>query len=463
MKVAFMGAVRTVTGSMHLLEVGARRVLIDCGLFQGPRDLSEVRNREFPFDPAGLDAVIHTHAHIDHSGNLPTLVKQGFTGPIHATLATGDLCQAMLRDSAHIQVKDAEFVNKHPGRRGPRHREPLYTVVEVEEAIRLFGGHPYGEPVNVCEGVTVTFRDAGHILGSGILELDLSERGVTRKVVFTGDLGRCHLPILRDPATIRGCDLLIIESTYGNRYHPPIEAVPEQLAQIIDRVRARGGKILIPAFAVGRAQEIVWILRRLVADGRIESLPIYVDSPLAVDVTAIFARHPECYDSETRSLLAHDADPFGFRLVHYIRDAGQSKALNGQPDTSIIISPSGMCEAGRVLHHLRNNIEDPRTLILIAGFQADDTLGKRLVEQRPRVRIFGEEFERRAEVVVMDSFSAHADRTELLDWAGRIEEKPAKTFVVHGNEDQSESLAAALREIGFRGAEVPVLGQESRL
>jgi metallo-beta-lactamase family protein len=260
MKITFHGAVRTVTGTRHVLQVGRRRVLLDCGLFQGRRDESEARNRNLPFLPGEIDAVILSHAHIDHSGNLPTLAKQGYRGPIHATEATADLCSVMLRDSAHIQVKDAEFVNKHPGRRGTRRREPLYTMDDAEAAIALFRGHPYGEPFQVCEGLTATFRDAGHILGSAISDLDLSERGVRRKFVFTGDLGREHLPILRDPATIPACDILMIESTYGNRYHLPIGSIPEELAGVVERVRRRGGKILVPAFAVGRVQELAWTL-----------------------------------------------------------------------------------------------------------------------------------------------------------------------------------------------------------
>ncbi len=463
MKIAFQGAVRTVTGSRHLLTVGRSRILLDCGLFQGKRDLSEQRNREFSLSPGEIDAVILSHAHIDHSGNLPTLTKLGFRGPIHSTLATADLCGVMLRDSAYIQAKDAEFVNKHPRRRGPRVREPLYTLQDAEAAIRLFQGHPYDQPIGITEGVTVTFRDAGHILGSAMLELDLMERGVRRKLFFTGDLGRPNLPIIRDPSHAAGCDALMIESTYGNRRHAAPESLPEQVAGIVERIRARGGKIIIPAFAVGRVQEVVWILKGLIDSRRIAPIPIYVDSPLAVNATEIFDRHPECFDSETREVLRRDGDPFGFGLVRYITDVEESKALNGRSEPAVIISPSGMCEAGRVLHHLRNNIEDPRTLILIVGFQAEDTLGKRLVEKRETVRIFGEEFQRRADVVVMNAFSAHADREELLTWAGRIQDRPRATFVVHGAEDQSESLAAALRERGFPRVDVPQPGQESPL
>lgn len=463
MKITFLGAVRTVTGSRHLLQVGRNRILLDCGLFQGRREESDARNRTFQFKPEEINAVLLSHAHIDHSGNLPNLVKQGYRGPIHATEATADLCAVMLRDSAHIQLKDAEFINKHPRRRGGKTREPLYTMDDADESIRLMTGHRYDTPVEVCEGVTATFRDAGHILGSAIIDLEMMERGVRRRLVFTGDLGRNHLPILRDPAIITACDVLLTESTYGNRSHLPVESIADGLAEVIARVRGRGGKILIPAFAVGRVQEIAWILKGLLADGRIAPIPIVVDSPLASAATDVFVRHTECYDSETRAILEKDGDPFGFRLIRYIEDVEESKALNAQPGPMIIISPSGMCEAGRILHHLRNNVEDPRNLILIVGFQAEDTLGKRLVERREKVRIFGEEFERRAEVVVMNGFSAHADRSELLSWAEMIAQRPRRTFVIHGNEDQSTSLADALRERGFGGVEVPVVGQVSDL
>jgi metallo-beta-lactamase family protein len=305
----------------------------------------------------------------------------------------------------------------------------------------------------------VTFRDAGHILGSAFLEIDLEENGTRRKLVFSGDLGRHHLPILRDPEPRPACDVLLVESTYGGRLHPSPQTLPDDLAAIVNRVNARGGKILIPAFAVGRVQEIVWTLKQLIDAGKIPHLPVYVDSPLAVDVTEIFRRHEDCYDTETRELLKHDGDVFGFRLIRYIQDVEESKILNGRPGPAIIISPSGMCEAGRILHHLRNNIENPRNLILIVGFQAENTLGHRLVEQRERVRIFGEEFERQAEVAVMSGFSAHADRDELLSWTDSGP-RPGRTFIVHGNEEQSSVFASTLRERGFSRVEMPGPGQE---
>lgn len=460
MKIVFWGAVRTVTGSRHLVRVGGGVILLDCGLFQGRRDESEERNRDFPFPPADLDAVVLSHAHIDHSGNIPSLVKRSFRGPIHATSPTVDLCGVMLRDSAHVQAKDVEFVNKRPSRRGAKARTPLYSMEDVEKALRLFRPHPYGAEIEISEGAAVTFREAGHILGSAFIDLDLRERGTRRRLVFSGDLGRRHLPIIRDPERLPSCDVLLIESTYGDRLHPPPESVPEILAGVVDRVRARGGKIIIPAFAVGRVQEIVWVLKRLIDEGRIDPIPIYVDSPLAVDATEIFARHAECFDADTREVLRTDGDPFGFRLVRYIEDVEQSKALNGKPGCSIIISPSGMCEAGRVLHHLRNNIGDPRNLVLIVGFQAENTLGSRLAERRETVRIFGEEHDLRAEVLQMDGFSAHADRDELLGWLEGAEGRPGRTFVIHGDSERSEAFAATLRGRGFPKVAVPELGRE---
>lgn len=457
MKITFLGAVQTVTGSKHLLQVGTRRVLLDCGLFQGRRDESEERNRNLPFRVDSIDAVVLSHAHIDHSGNLPTLAKLGYRGAVHATAATADLCRVMLPDSAHVQQKDAEFVNKRPARHGGRPRQPLYTQQDVESLLPLLREHSYGATVPVCEGVAATFHDAGHILGSSFVEIDLEERGKKIKLVFSGDVGRPHLPILRDPEPLPACDVLLVESTYGNRLHPSPQSLPGQLAEIVQRVASRGGKILIPAFAVGRVQEIVWTLKQLLDAGRIPDVPVYVDSPLAVDVTGIFRRHEECYDAETRELLRTDGDVFGFRLIHYIHDVEESKALNGRGGPSIIISPSGMCEAGRILHHLRNNIEDPSNLILIVGFQAEETLGKRLVERRERVRIFGEEFSRQAEVAVMNGFSAHADREELLSWIGRT--RPGRTFVVHGNDEQSGAFAAALSERGLPRVARPALGE----
>ena len=464
MYVEFHGAARTVTGSRHLLHVNGHQVLLDCGLFQGKRSESDRRNREFGFAPAKIDAVVMSHAHIDHSGALPSLTKAGFSGCVHGTLATADLLTVMLRDSASIQEKDIEFLNRRRRRHGRTPKEPLYTIDDAEEAIGLLEGHRYHRPIPIVPGVTATFYDAGHILGSAVMELDLVEGNHRRKLVFTGDLGRKNLPILRDPETPPEADELILESTYGDREHDPVEKVDERLADLIRRVFQRRGKILIPAFAVGRTQELVYAISRLIRADRIPCCSVFVDSPLAVNVTEIFARHPETYDAEIRKVLRETGDPFGFDLVKYVRSVEESIQLNSRPAPFVVISASGMMEGGRILHHLRNNIEDPRNLILVVGYQAAHTLGRRLVEGRDVVKIFGEEHRRRAEVVVMNEFSAHADRNEIIRWVNAFRRKPSRAFVVHGEESQSLPLAERLRaDVGIREVRVPAMHQRESL
>lgn len=460
MQIRFCGAARQVTGSRHLLEVGGRRVLLDCGLVQGRRQEAEARNRDFGFDPRAIDAVVLSHAHIDHSGALPSLVAGGFAGAVHATLATADLAGIMLVDSGKIQEGDAESVNRRRARRGEPPVAPLYTIEDARRAAERLVAHPYHRAVPVVPGVTATFYDAGHILGSAVVSLEVEDRGEKRTVVFSGDLGRRGLPILRDPETPEAADALLIESTYGNRRHAPIEAVDHKLAELINRVVARRGRVIVPAFAVGRTQELCFALSRLLRGGHISEVAIYVDSPLAVNVTEVFARHPECFDSEIADVLRQTGDPFGLEMLRYLRTREESMALNHARGPFLVISASGMCEAGRILHHLRNGIEDPRNAILIVGYQAEHTLGRRLVEQAEVVKIFGEPYERRAEVVVMNEFSAHADRDDLLAWVGRFRRRPGRVFVVHGEEDQSLPLAAALEaEVAIPSVVVPRLGE----
>jgi len=459
-RITFWGAVRSVTGSRHLLEVNGRHTLLDCGLFQGRREESEARNRNLPFDAGAVDSVVLSHAHIDHSGNLPSLARAGFRGPIHTTLATADLCGPMLRDSAHIQERDAEFVNRREKRRGNQVRRPLYTLADVERTLGLLAPQGYGRPFPVGPGLTVRLRDAGHILGSAIVVLDVEEGGRRLRICYTGDLGRDGLPIIRDPEGVEDVDVLVIESTYGDRAHEDAEEVGARLAALLAPVFARGGKVIVPAFAVGRTQEIVYTLDQLFESGRLRAVPVYIDSPLAVDVSAVFRRHPECFDAETMALLRDpENDPFGFRRMHYVRDVEESKALNTREGPMIVVSASGMCEAGRVLHHLRNAIGDPRNLILIVGFQAENTLGRRLADRWEEVRIFGETFSRKADVAVIDAFSAHADRGELLAWVREIARPPKRTFVVHGEEEQSLRFAAHLEEHGLRDVHVPEMGK----
>jgi metallo-beta-lactamase family protein len=442
MKLTFWGAAKTVTGSMHHIEAGGKRYLLDCGLYQGRRQEAFERNRQFPFAASKIAAVILSHAHIDHSGNLPNLVHNGFSGPIYTTSATIDLCLAMLADSAYLQEKDAEFVNhrrqfrKSVGR-DDREVVPLYTHVDAEHTFPLFCLVPLGEVKQIAPGLSYKTYDAGHILGSTsmVVEADGLRLG------YSGDVGRPGLPIIRDPQSLEPCDYLILESTYGDRIHAPLGQVAETLAAIINRTAGRGGKIIVPAFAVGRTQQLVLILHQLMNAHRIPSIPVFVDSPLAINVTEVFRKHPECFNEEVNRFLTDGQDPFGFRRLTYVREVSESKKLNNLHGPCVIISASGMCEAGRILHHLRNNIEDPRNTVLITGFQAEHTLGRKILEKRAEVPIFGEPVPLRAEVCSLDELSAHADQKELMDWLRPIANSLKKVFLVHGETAQAAALA----------------------
>ena len=462
MHIEFHGAARCVTGSRHLLVANGQKILLDCGMVQGKRSESDRRNRDLGFSCAEVDAVVLSHAHIDHSGALPGLVKHGFTGSIHATLATADLCSVMLLDSARIVERDIDYVNRRRARKGEPPKAPFYAVADAENAIAQLEGHRYHHPVPVGPGITATFYDAGHILGSAVVQLDVEENGRRRTLVFTGDLGRKNVPILRDPETPPAADALIIESTYGNREHAPIEQVDDRVSGLIHRVLGRGGKLIIPAFAVGRTQELVFSIARLMRAKRIPPCEVFIDSPLAVNVTEIFARHPECYDAEIRRVLRDSGDPFGFRLLQYTRSVEESKALNDKPGPFLVISASGMCEGGRILHHLKNGIESDNNCVLIVGYQAAHTLGRRLVDRLEEVNIFGEPYARNAEIEVMNEFSAHADKNDLMRWVGDFARKPEKVFVVHGEDDQSLPFAERLRtDAGIREVVVPSLHESS--
>ena len=462
MKIAFLGAIRTVTGSMHLLTVNGNRILLECGLFQGRRRESYERNRNLPFDAASVEAMILSHAHIDHSGNIPNLVKSGFQGNIYSTFATRDLASAMLRDSAHIQEQDVAYVNKKRGRKGLPPVKPIYTRQDAVNSLNAFVGIGYHRTILVADGVRLTFYDAGHILGSAIVVLDIEEDGHTHRLAFSGDLGRKERPILRDPEISPPIETLIIESTYGNRHHRTFEEADRELRRVVNDTYQRGGKVIIPAFSVGRTQEIVYALHHLTEDHKIPDLPIFVDSPLSTNVTEIFRLHPECYDKEINEFImsGNHRDPFGFHRLRYIRSVEDSKALNFLREPAIIISASGMCEAGRILHHLKNNIEDPRNTVLIVGWQSPHTLGRRLVERREKVRIFGEEYDLRAQVKVINGFSAHADRQELLDYVQQVRKGLRRVFVVHGEEQSSLSLADGIRALSVPEVVVPELGDE---
>jgi len=457
MEITFLGAARSVTGSMHLLRINGHAILLECGLFQGKRQESYERNRNFPFEPRDVGAVILSHAHIDHSGNIPLLVKRGFEGPIYCTFATRDLCSAMLRDAGHIQESDVEYVNKKHAERGEPPVEPLYTQRDAILSLQNFQSVGYYRPLNVSPGVTCTFYDAGHILGSAIPALDIEENGRRFRLTFTGDLGRHHLPILRDPDIVPHTKVLITESTYGSRLHESPMDAKKNLRRVINETYKQNGKVIIPAFAVGRTQELVYDLHQLALERKIPDIPIFVDSPLAINVTEIFRLHPECYDQEiTDFMLQNEADPFGFSRLRYVRGVEESKQLNFLREPAVIISASGMAEAGRILHHLKNNIEDPRNTILIVGFQAENTLGRRLVERQPEVKIFGEQYRLRAHVEVIEGYSAHADRQELLDFIQQIKnDSLRRVFVVHGEEESALALAEGLGKLGIPEVVVP--------
>lgn len=464
MKITFHGAVRTVTGSQHLLSINGKQILLDCGLYQGRRQEYYDRNRNLPYDARQVDLLVLSHAHIDHCGNIPNLVKNGFRGDIICTFATRDLCTIMLRDSAKIQQQDTEYLNKQRKRKGEPPIEPLYTMEDANESLKLFVGLGYDRPREIMPGVTLTFYDAGHILGSAMVALDIEdhEQGRTQRLVFSGDIGRPDRPILRDPTFLGEADILLVESTYGDRLHPPAEEIGEQLKQIVNTTCKRGGKLIVPAFAVGRTQELVYRLHRLVESRDISpKLPVFVDSPLAIDATAIHRLHPEAFDEELNRFIMEDGhgDPFGFDMIQYTRSVEQSKELNFLRDSAVIISASGMAEAGRILHHLKNNVEDPRNTILIVGWQAPNTLGRRLVERQPVVKILGEEYQLKAEVITLNGFSGHADRDELIAWVRHFSRRPRHTYIVHGEEKASFALRDALQSDGFAGVTVPTLGQ----
>jgi metallo-beta-lactamase family protein len=471
MRIGFYGAARNVTGSKHLLEVNGTRILLDCGLFQGRRAETYENNLNFkfmddkgdPLDVAEIDMVVLSHAHIDHSGNIPNLVKRGFRGDIICTSATRDLCAAMLADSGHIQQRDAEFVSKKNHKRGLPGVEPIYTQEDALHAMDYFITQGYKRARNIAPGVTLTFHDAGHMLGSAIVVLDIEDRDAHRDVrlVFSGDVGRAGIPIIRDPQTVDRADILIMESTYGDRLHGTIADAEAILEKTVQETYKRGGSIVTPAFAVGRTQQLVYTLHKLSEQGDIPRMPIYVDSPLAVNTTSIYALHPECYDDEIREFVLQpgNINPFGFDDLTYIRSVEESKRLNFQMNPSIIISASGMAEFGRVLHHLKNRIEDRRNTVLINSFQAPHTLGRRLADGEKKVRIFGEEYQVHAQVVAIDGFSGHADYSELLDWVGAMHKKPERVFLVHGEEPAAFAMKQRLEARFGMQVDVPELNQ----
>ncbi|HZM27000.1 MAG TPA: MBL fold metallo-hydrolase [Gemmatimonadales bacterium] len=455
-RLTFWGAAGQVTGSMHLLEAAGARVLLDGGLFQGHRTEAHDLNANLQFDPRRIDAIILTHAHIDHSGRLPLLVARGFHGPIYATPATRDLSAVMLLDAAHIQEKDLEFLERR-GKAGPA-SEPLYTRADAVAVQDLTIGLPYRRLLHLRKNLSAEFTDAGHILGSASLDLRLSEPAPHR-LVFSGDIGRSGLPIVRDPVPPEGpIDTLIVESTYADRVHESVADAETRLGEVIRRVAGRGGKVLVPAFALGRAQELIYALHRLWRNKAIPEIPVYVDSPLAVDVTAVFRLHPEIFDA-TERLVGNGTQLFDFPLVRYVKDVADSKKLNTLTGPAVIVAASGMAESGRILHHLANHAGDHRNCILFAGFQAENTLGRRIQDGADKIRIFGQEYERRAEIVSLSGYSAHADRNELRDWVRRLGGPIRRAFVVHGEPPALQAMATILKEEGVREAVIPKHGE----
>lgn len=448
MEIRFMGAAREVTGSCHLLTVNGHTIALDCGMFQGRRAESTAKNRRLPLPISDLDAVVLSHAHIDHAGRLPFLAREGYQKTIWATPATRDLCAIMLADSAHIQEQDARFMAK----RSREVIEPLYGMRDATRVQELMIGVPYETQFDVVPGVRATYIDAGHILGSASVILDCTEGSTTRRLVFSADIGRYGLPIIRDPHPPAGADVVIMESTYGNRDHQPVEDMRARLGAIVSETARRGGRVLIPAFAVGRTQEIVYDLHILARDGKIPAIPIYIDSPLAIDATSVFELHPELFD-ETEEFVRRVQELFRFDMVHYTRDASESKALNSAIGPMVIIAASGMAETGRITHHLAHGAPDPRNTILVVGFMAEHTLGRRIVEKQPMLKIHGDEVPLRAEVVVLDGYSAHADRNELTRWLDAVHAaSPALTSVhlVHGEPDAQDALRQRLTSLGYQ-------------
>ncbi|HVU34658.1 MAG TPA: MBL fold metallo-hydrolase [Opitutaceae bacterium] len=464
---ASLGGAQTVTGSKHLIRTSRTAVLLDCGLFQGHRQEAMEKNRNLPVDPTALSAVVLSHAHIDHSGALPLLRRQGYRGPIYATPATRDLAAPMLLDTASLQQADARHIARliARGERDLEPVEPLYTESDVVPTLEQMIGLPYRRAQEIAPGVTLRFLDAGHVLGSAIVVLDVKDQGEARRIAFTGDLGRRHLPILRDPEIPEGVDCLITESTYGDRLHPAMEENENALADIINRTAARGGKVIIPSFALERAQEVVYALKRLRRAGRVAALPVYVDSPLAVKLTDVFRLHPECYDDDARRQLAASDSPFDFPGLRYVSDPEESKAIDADPRPAVVIAANGMCEGGRVLHHLRATVEDPRHTVAIVGFQAQHTLGRRLVERRPEVRIFGVPHHRRAEIAVLNGFSAHADQAGLVGFAEAVRDggRLGPVILVHGEPPAQEALAHLLGTRGFHNVVIAAAGQSITL
>ena len=465
MKITFYGAAQTTTGSMHLVEANGKKILLDCGLYQGHRKEAFEKNRNLPIDPKTLDYVILSHAHIDHSGNLPQLARQGFRGRVFARHATMELCNVMLRDSCFLQKRDLEYVNKRRRRDGTKLFEPLYDEKDVELLMQLFTPIHMHEPREIAPGITLEFFNAGHILGSALVQLDIkSDRGRNHRLLFSGDLGQPNQPILRHFEYPSGADILLIESTYADRLHPPSDDVEARLEELLKYVDRRNSKLLIPAFSVGRTQQIIYYLNRLAAKGKVpREFKVYIDSPLSQKATRIYADHREVYNKEARDMIASGKDPLTYPGMSFVGTPEESMALNDAPGPMIIIAASGMCEGGRVVHHLKNCVQNPDNVVLIVGYQAENTLGRRVVEKRNPLKILGEEVELKARVEVINALSAHADRNGLLGWLDEIKDNVRHAFAVHGEPEKVSAMAELLKEHGIANAVAPMPGQTYKI
>ena len=466
MKIHFLGAARVVTGSNILLETENKKILLDCGMFQGSRQLNRLNYQPFRFNPEEIDLLILSHAHIDHSGRIPSLIKAGFKGKIYCTTATYDLCSIMLPDSGYVQETENEWENRKRKRAGKPLRDPLYTADEAKDSLSAFSPVLYNQRITIDDKLTVRFQDAGHILGSAIVELWIKESGETIKLVFSGDLGRKNKPIIRDPAIIEGADYLIIESTYGNRLHPSLDNEAAKLIPIITETQKRGGNVIIPSFAVQRAQDIIYELNQYydkiisVKDQSYLDIPVYVDSPLTISATEIFRRNPNCFDADTLELIKQGYNPLDFKNLHFSRTANESKQLNTSKDSKVIISASGMCTAGRIKHHLKHNLWRKESSIVFVGYQAKGTLGRRIKDGAKKVKIFGEDIKIKAQIHVLEGFSGHADQVELIQWIKNFKKKPKKIFLVHGEQEALEALYDLIQNDLDLQAIIPQLGEK---
>ena len=461
MKITFHGAAHTTTGSMHLVEANGKRILLDCGLYQGRRKEAFEKNRNLPIDPKTIDYVILSHAHIDHSGNLPQLVRQGFRGRVFARQATVELCDILLRDSCFLQKRDLEYVNKKRRRDGKNLFEPLYDESDVDILMQLFVPIHLHAPREIAPGITLEFFNAGHILGSALVQLDIrSQHGRRHRLLFSGDLGQPDQPILRHFEYPSGADILLIESTYADKLHPPADDVEAKIEGLLKHIDRHNSKLIIPAFSVGRTQQIIWYLNRILARGKFpREVKLFIDSPLSQKATKIYAQHREVYNAEARRMIASGKDPLNFPGMTYIASPEESKALNEQPGPMIIIAASGMCEGGRIVHHLKNSLTDENNVVLIVGYQAENTLGRRIVEKRNPLKMLGEEIELKAQVEVINALSAHADKNGLVDWLDEIKDNVRHAFAVHGETEKVTAMAELLKAHGIANAHAPHPGE----